>query len=124
MRLRGEVGGCEDEGLVRKRTKVMTNSQEVARRVAQKCAGGHCHVNLIGGRAKRALLFFRTFSWALCQGVAAQKRFHALALRTSPMLSIDEMAEAARKINGQEELGPSLSEMLHEEEFAMVGGGA
>ena len=35
------------------------------------------------------------------------------------MLSVDEMAEAARKITGQEELGRSPSEMLHEDKCAV-----
>ena len=109
---------AEGVGLVRKRTKILTNSQEVARRVARKCDGGHRHVNLISGRAKRAQLYPRAFSRAFCEGVAAQKRLHALGLRTSPIMSIDEMAEAARKVTGQEELGRSPSEMLHEDEYA------
>ena len=44
------------EGLVRKRTKILTNSDEVAKRVAGKCSKDHKHVNLIGSRAKRAQL--------------------------------------------------------------------
>ena len=45
------------EALVRKRTKVMTNSTEVARRIARKCSGDHVHTHLIGGKAKRAQLY-------------------------------------------------------------------
>ena len=49
------------EALVRKRTKILTNSAEVARRVARKCSGGHRHVHLIGGKAK-GLSFIRGLS--------------------------------------------------------------
>ena len=59
------------EALVRKRTKMLTNSPEVARRVARKCTGDHRHVHLVGGRAKRAQLYPRAFSRAVCEGVAA-----------------------------------------------------
>ena len=44
------------EALVRKRTKILTNSPEIARRVARRCSGDHRHVHLIGGKAKRAQL--------------------------------------------------------------------
>ena len=34
---------AEGEGLVRKRTKILTNSQEVAKRVARRCTGDQSH---------------------------------------------------------------------------------
>jgi hypothetical protein len=37
------------EALVRKRTKILTNSVEVARRVERKCTGDHRHVHLRAG---------------------------------------------------------------------------
>ena len=43
---------AEGEGLVRKRTKILINSPEVAKRVARRCSGDHRHVNLIGGRPR------------------------------------------------------------------------
>ena len=66
---------AEGEGLVRKRTKILTNSDEVAKRVARKCSKHHRHVNLIGGRAKSAQLYPRAFSPAFCEGGAVQNRF-------------------------------------------------
>ena len=71
-----EVGMCnfgmtssdaEGEGLVRKWTKILTNSREVAKRVARRCSGDHRHVNLIGGRAKRAQIYPRAFRRAFCE---------------------------------------------------------
>jgi hypothetical protein len=99
------------EGFVRKRTKVMTNAPEVAKRVAVRCGGGHRHVHLIGGKAKRAQLYPRAFSRAVCEGIAAQKRLHSLGLRSRPLLSFDEMDDAVSKLTGAK--GPA--EALHEE---------
>ena len=75
---------ADGEGLVRKRTKILTNSAEVAKRAARKCTGDHRHVNLIGGAAKRAQFYLRVFSRAFCEGVAAQKRQHALGMLSDP----------------------------------------
>ena len=41
------------EGYVRKRTTVMTNSREVAKRINVKCDGTHRHVHLLGGKAEK-----------------------------------------------------------------------
>ena len=79
------------EALVRKRTKVLTNSSEVAKRIARKCNGQHRHVHLIGGKAKRAQLYPRAFNRAVCEGVAAQKRLHALGMRCCPISSLQEI---------------------------------
>ena len=100
------------EALVRKRTKILTNAPEVARRVARKCTGDHRHVHLIGGRAKRAQLYPRAFSRAVCDGIAAQKRLHSLGLQHRELLSVTEMREAVRKLTGK---SGSIEE-LHEPE--------
>jgi hypothetical protein len=42
------------EGHVKKRTMFMTNAEMSAGKLAQKCVGGHRHVNLINGRTKKA----------------------------------------------------------------------
>ena len=102
------------EALVRKRTKVLTNSAEVAKRIARRCDGQHRHVHLIGGKAKRAQLYPRAFSRAVCEGVAAQKRLHALGLRCCPIFSLEEISRTVEKITGKK--GPA--EDLHEDESA------
>ena len=66
------------EAFVRKRTTIMTDANEVAKRVAVECGGGHRHVHFIGGKAKNAQLYLLAFSRAVFEGVAAQKRAHAL----------------------------------------------
>ena len=113
----GMVGSDElGEALVRKRTKVLTNSCEVARRIAQRCDGQHRHIHLVGGRAKKAQLYPRAFSRAVCEGIAAQKRLHGLGLRHRPLMSFDEVTDAVQKLTGKR--GPA--EDLHEdiEEYA------
>ena len=103
------------EALVRKRTKILTNSPEVARRVARKCSGDHVHTHLMNGKAKRAQLYPRAFSKAVCEGIAAQKKLHSLGLRQSPLMNVDEMDEAVTKLTGK----VGHVEMLHEDEIAM-----
>ena len=61
---------ADGEGFVRKRKKILTNSAEFGKRVARKCTGDHRHVNLIGGRAKRAQLYPRAFFRAFCEALA------------------------------------------------------
>jgi hypothetical protein len=107
---------AEGEGLVRKRTKILTNSDGVAKRVARKCTKDQRHVNPIGGRAKRAQLYPRAFSRAFCEGVAAQKRLYALGMISNPIMSVDEMTATAMKITGKIESGQSPTDMLHEDE--------
>jgi hypothetical protein len=100
------------EALVRKRTKVLTNSPEVARRIARKCTGDHRHVHLIGGRAKRAQLYPRAFSQAVCEGIAAEKRLHGLGLVHSPLMSVEEMNSAVEMLTGAK----AAASALHEED--------
>ena len=89
--LKAEDADGVSEALVRKRTKVLTNASEVARTIARKCAGGHEHAHLTGGKAKRAQLYPRAFGRTCCEGVAAQKRLQALRLNSALIMSPDEM---------------------------------
>ena len=43
--------------LVKKPTTFMTNSPCIANRLSTKCQGGHKHITLLGGRAKRAEIY-------------------------------------------------------------------
>ena len=109
---------AEGKGLVRKTSNIFTNSPEVAKRVARRCIGDCRHVNLIGGRAKRAQLYPRAFSRAFSEGVAAQHRLHALGLTSSPIVSVDVMTAAAMKIKGVINSGRNAADVLHEDECA------
>ena len=49
------------EGYVRKRTTVMTNSREVAKRINVKCDGTHRHVHLLG-EGRKGINYIRVHS--------------------------------------------------------------
>ena len=92
----------------------MTNSSEVAKTVARKCSGGHRYVHLVGGRAKKAQFYSRAFSRTVCDGIAAEKRNHALGLKYNPIMSVDAMETAVKKLTGEK--GPAG--LLHESDVA------
>ena len=47
----------EGPELVRKPIGFMTNAKMIAGRLAQRCDGGHMHIHLMNGRAKRAEIY-------------------------------------------------------------------
>ena len=101
------------EGPVRKRTRIISNSQEVLKRVDRTCPnrGGvqvHEHVVLEGGKAKQAQVYPREFCRAVCEGIAAEKRFRALGM---DVLSLETIQSAAS------EYGVDPSQELHEEDW-------
>ena len=87
------------EGLVKKPTTMMTNSNEVARRISKKCSNSGCtieaekheHVQLIGGRAAQAQVYPRSLCRAVCEGVAAQKRADSLNLVALDVMDAEEL---------------------------------
>ena len=89
------------EALAMKRTKVMTNSHEVARRTERKCDGSHRHVLFVAGEAKKAQLYPRAFCWTVCEGIAPEKRRHALGLYHHKVLSLGEISAAVEKLPGK-----------------------
>ena len=67
-------------------------------RVAIACLlldGRHRHVHLIQGRARLAQVYPREFSLCICRGIAAQKRLDRLGLWARPVMSLDQMLDAA-----------------------------
>lgn len=81
-----------------KRTKLLSNSPEVIKRVGRQCANKaldcqqkHRHADLTGGRAKQCQVYPREFCRAVCEGVAAQKRLMRLGLVAIPTMSLEEM---------------------------------
>ena len=115
-----EVDG--EERPVQKRTKIVSNSQEVLKRVDVKCPnlGGkgepHEHATLLDGKAKRAQVYPRRFCQAVCEGIAAQKRLHALGMEARSLLTLEEMAAVVDNIEEHE----SPSEALHEEDLRIA----
>ena len=69
------------QGPARKRTKMLSNSQEVLKRVEAHCPNGlpdkslhHVHVPLKSGRAKRCQIYPRAFCRLVVEGIAAEKK--------------------------------------------------
>lgn len=111
-----------EEGPVQKTTKLMSNSQEVMKRVNRRCPniGGegekHQHVVLENGRTKWAQVYPREFCRAVCEGVAAEKRLKVLGLESVPLLSVEEMKQIASTASGSGRYGDDPSKELHEDE--------
>ena len=99
----------QGEGLVCKPTKIMSSSEEVLKRIRRPCTGGHRHVHLISGKAKAAQVYPRAFCRAICEGRAAQKNIDDLGVEARPIMSVEEMATAAKTNRDQ-----NPSEELHE----------
>ena len=97
LQLRDEKSG--EMKPVRKRTIMMTNSPEVARRLDRQCPNScancekkHDHLQLEGGnRCKRAQVYPRELCRTICSGVAAQKRCDAMNLVALDVLSVEEL---------------------------------
>ena len=107
---------------VRKNTRIVSNSREILKRVEVKCPNRkdgnevHNHAKLESGRmVKRAQVYPKKFCQAICEGIAAQKRLHALGLDAKPLLTMEEMMEALDSVemDGDHE---DPSEALHEED--------
>ena len=57
---------------IRKPTKFMTNSECIARHLAQRCPGNHRHIQLINGRAKAAEVYPDKLCKAIVKGLVEQ----------------------------------------------------
>ena len=62
----------DEEGLNKKPTGVLTNSQCVAEELSRRCTEDHEHVNLMEGRAKRAEEYPKAFCQAMVKGIRRQ----------------------------------------------------
>ena len=60
--------------LVKKPTGFMTNAPCVAARLAKPCLGGHRHIHLINGRARRAEVYPEELCYEILQGIIQQMR--------------------------------------------------
>ena len=86
------------QGLVKKDTKFMTNSEEIYKKLNVQCTNlgapkheHHRHVHLISGRARHAQTYPRQLCQAVCKGVAAQKAADLGGTREVALLEIGEM---------------------------------
>ena len=109
---------AEDEvgiGLVKKPTRIMSSSPEVLKRVEARCSNEdgdeqHRHVQLVQGRATAAQVYPRLLGIRICEGIAAQKKFDQLGMRSRPFMSVEDMHQAAKNAG----TGECPSESLHE----------
>ena len=62
------------KGRVKKPTRLLTNSQCIARRLQRRCSGTHRHVHLVNGRAKACQTYPAGLCKAICEGIEEQKR--------------------------------------------------
>ena len=114
MGMRVDTG--ELQGPARKRTKLLSNSQEILKRVAVLCPNKspntsthHAHVPLESGRARRCQIYPREFSRRVCEGIAAEKRLRRLGMVSIPLMAL-----------GSEEDGRKACDDLHENDGTLA----
>ena len=64
----------EGEALIKKPTSFMTNAPAIARRLSQRCTGGHRHITLMGGRSKRAEVYPQQLCREILYGLIEQAK--------------------------------------------------
>ena len=61
-------------GLVRKTARLITNSEEMVDATQHRCVGGHAHVHLLSGRAKKADEYPVKLCQAILKGLEIKQR--------------------------------------------------
>ena len=94
-----EATDKEGTALVRKRTKLMSNSSEILKRIESKCtneagAAKHRHADITGGQTRQCQVYPRAFCKKVCEGIAAQKKLYDLGMTSEPLMSLQEMQRA------------------------------
>ncbi len=74
----------------RKRTKFMTNSEEIARMLNRKCDESHEHQELLGRRAKEAAKHPEGLCRAICKGLLQEKKNEVQAIRHLMVVKHDD----------------------------------
>ena len=108
-----EITDKDGEALVRKSTKVLTNADEVAKRISRRCSNRkefgeslippltrlqpklrarHRHADILGGHARQCQVYPREFCKEVCAGVAAQKRLHEMGMCAKDLMNLDEIS--------------------------------
>ena len=116
-----EVTDKEGTALVRKITKLMSNSSEILKRVESKCtneagAAKHRHADITGGQTRQCQVYPRAFCKKVCEGIAAQKKLYNLGMTSEPIMSLQEMQRAVP--NEMDTGNPSKD--LHESEGEII----
>ena len=102
------------QGPARKRTRIMSNSKEVLKRIAITCPNEledkskhHVHVRLESGRAKRCQVYPRSFSRQICEGIAAEKRLRRMGMKA---WAVEEIGSLSTEIGKGEEAAGDMHE--------------
>ena len=68
----------QGEAPAKKRTRILTNSQEIAQSISRaQCSGTHRHVALVGGRASACQVYPDMFCDTLCAAYSREERREA-----------------------------------------------
>jgi len=71
------------EALIRKPTGFMTNAEMIATRLARRCDGGHRHIHLVNGRAKKAEVYPEDLCKEIIRGLRDQMEIDGRLNNTS-----------------------------------------
>ena len=72
-----------------KKTRFMTNSEDIAEELKRKCDRSHAHQALMDGRAKGAAIYPRGLCEAVCRGVKKEKQRRVQQLRCLMTVTAD-----------------------------------
>jgi hypothetical protein len=87
----------------RKRTKFMTNSEEIAAELRRRCRGEHEHGHLTGKRAQEAAIYPEGLCKAICRGLLKEK--HNGMMKVKPLMSIrhtDSVGQGKNTVSHEE----------------------
>ena len=66
------IGPAGASAPARKRTRFMSNSNEILKELGRLCPGDHVHQHLVSGRAERAAVYPEGLCRAICRGLVRQ----------------------------------------------------
>ena len=106
--------------LVKKPTAFMTNAEEIGWELNKRCQGGHRHVQLVNGRAKRAEVYPDELCYCILKGLMKQmKRDNRIQQRQIGMVMPED--ETAWDDTTGEQLDWEGVRKAREEEMMEVG---
>ena len=117
----------------RKRTKFMSNSEEIRYELSQRCKGLHKHQSLVGGRAEESARYPKELCRAICRGLMRQIRYSCQNIKklldVDPTTAIEKQDSEAEEENWRgawddvtgEELDPKEVSKARAKEMAYIG---
>ena len=105
----------DGEGLNKKTTAVITNSEAIAEKISRRCPGGHTHVALVGGRAKKAQVYPKKCCEAVVQGIREQVRRDGMWQGLGEVWVLAEEEEVEDEEEEGEQPGPEIEGLVRGE---------